>query len=109
MWAGSRSAFHAPIALGAAIERRTRIQSISRKRGTSGELAFITLRHEIVAAGAMAVVEEQDLVYRGAAAGSTSPPVVTKTIKMPREAIVDRKSTRLNSSHYCAPSIPPSA
>lgn len=69
MWAGSRIAFHAPIAIGAPIHRRSRIESIALKEGASGPLAFVTLRHEIRTGGGTAIVEEQDIVYRRAAGG----------------------------------------
>jgi 3-methylfumaryl-CoA hydratase len=64
MWAGSRIEFLHPITVGAAIEKRTTIADISRKAGSTGPLAFVTLKHEIIAEGRTAIVESQDLVYR---------------------------------------------
>lgn len=64
MWAGGRLTFHAPLRIGAEAERTTVIESIARKTGRSGPLVFVTLRHEIRAEGALAVVELQDVVYR---------------------------------------------
>ncbi|MFN3261438.1 MAG: acyl dehydratase [Pikeienuella sp.] len=64
MWAGGRLRFAAPLPIGAAAEKRTTIESVARKAGRSGPLAFVTLRHEISAAGALAVTEWQDVVYR---------------------------------------------
>ena len=76
MWASSRIAFHAPIAVGAVIERVSRIASISEKDGGSGRLAFVDVAHETRANGTRAVVETQTLVYREAAASDAplSPP-----------------------------------
>jgi 3-methylfumaryl-CoA hydratase len=68
MWASSKIAFRAPIAIGAAIERTSRIASISEKEGSSGRLAFVDFSHETRANGKLAVVETQTLVYREAAA-----------------------------------------
>ncbi len=70
MWAGGRIALHAPIRLGAAMKRRSTIASIARKTGSSGELVFVTVKHEIVADGVPAITEEQDIVYRAAAGPS---------------------------------------
>jgi 3-methylfumaryl-CoA hydratase len=66
MWAGSRIEFLAPIPLGAAIARRSTVQSVEAKSGGSGDMVFVTVRHEIAAQGSAALVEEQDLVYREA-------------------------------------------
>lgn len=68
MWAGSATAFHAPIAIGAAIERVSRIASIVEKGGGSGALVFVEIDHETRAEGTLAVAERQTLVYREAAA-----------------------------------------
>ena len=71
MWAGGRVAFLAPIAVGAALTRVTTIAAIRAKRGSSGDLLFVTLQHDIVADGVPAIREEQDLVYRAAATAAT--------------------------------------
>ncbi len=68
MWASSRIAFHAPIAIGAAVERASRVASISEKEGGSGRLAFVDVEHQTHANGTVAVIETQTLVYREAAA-----------------------------------------
>jgi len=75
MWAGSRISFLADIPIGAAIERRTTIASIAPKQGASGALVFMTLRHEVLVDGTVAVREEQDLVYRSAADAAPAPPL----------------------------------
>jgi 3-methylfumaryl-CoA hydratase len=77
MWAGSRIQFHAPLWVGDAIERRSVIESVKGKSGRSGELVFVTVRHEISQQGAVGVTEWQDIVYRGeadAAKAPASPP-----------------------------------
>lgn len=76
MWASSKVEFLAPIRLGAAIERRSTVQAIEAKHGGSGELVFVTLLHETLGDGTLAVREEQSLVYRAAAASEAplSPP-----------------------------------
>ncbi|HEV2562487.1 MAG TPA: MaoC family dehydratase N-terminal domain-containing protein [Rhizomicrobium sp.] len=64
MWAGGRLTFHAPIAIGAVLERRSTIKDISEKTGTTGNMVFVTVAHEISADGRAAVSEEQDIVFR---------------------------------------------
>lgn len=76
MWASSKIAFHAPIAIGAVIERVSKVASVSEKEGGSGRLAFVDVEHVTKANGAIAVIETQTLVYREAAASDAplSPP-----------------------------------
>ncbi len=66
MWAGSRIEFRGPIAIGAAMVRRSSILSVEAKSGASGDMVFVTVRHEISGDAAPAIVEEQDIVYRQA-------------------------------------------
>ncbi|MBI1403230.1 MAG: hypothetical protein GC147_08460 [Porphyrobacter sp.] len=68
MWASSTMQFLAPIAIGAAIERRSKVASVSEKEGGSGRLAFVDVEHVTKANGTVAVIETQTLVYREAAA-----------------------------------------
>ena len=68
MWASSAIEFIAPIAVGAVIERTSRVASISEKEGGSGKLAFVNVEHETRANGTLSVREVQTLVYREAAA-----------------------------------------
>jgi 3-methylfumaryl-CoA hydratase len=76
MWASSKLHFHAPIAIGAVIERTSRIAGISEKQGSTGPLAFVDVSHETRSNGALAVVETQSIVYREAASWgqALSPP-----------------------------------
>ena len=77
MWAGSRIEFLAPIAVGAALTRVTTIDAIKPKRGASGDLLFVTLRHDIAADGVPAIREEQDIVFREPAPASPAPQAPT--------------------------------
>lgn len=67
MWAGGRLTFSRPLPVGPPIQRRSTVIDVKRKVGASGVLVFVTLRHEVIAGGEPVLVEEQDLVYRGAA------------------------------------------
>jgi 3-methylfumaryl-CoA hydratase len=76
MWASSKMQFVAPIAIGAVVERASRVASVSEKSGGSGRLAFVDVEHVTRADGTVAVIETQTLVYREAAAPDAplSPP-----------------------------------
>lgn len=74
MWAGGRLRFIAPLTVGSAITRESRIVGVSEKEGRSGKLGFVTLQHRIGTAGAVAIEEEHDIVYREAAVPGAAPP-----------------------------------
>lgn len=78
MWAASEIEFLGPIAVGAAVERVSRVAAIAAKDGRSGPMTFVEVVHETLADGALAVRETQTLVYREAAAGDAplAPPPV---------------------------------
>ncbi|MGY6550627.1 MAG: FAS1-like dehydratase domain-containing protein [Erythrobacter sp.] len=81
MWASSKIAFRAPIAIGASIERSSKIAAISEKTGGSGRLAFVDVEHTTRANGIISVSETQTLVYREAAASDAplAPPPLAPT------------------------------
>lgn len=64
MWAGGHLIFRRPLVLGADIRRLSTIEAVTEKRGRSGSLVFVTVRHEIFDDLGLAIEEEQDLVYR---------------------------------------------
>lgn len=64
MWAGGRLWFHAPLRVGEPAVRESEITDIQEKQGRSGALLFVTVRHRYRQAAAVAVEEEQDIVYR---------------------------------------------
>ena len=76
MWAGSRIDFLSPVAVGAALTRVTTIDAIKPKRGASGDLLFVTLRHDIAADGVAAIREEQNIVFREPAPTAPAPAAV---------------------------------
>lgn len=86
MWASSAIEFRAPIPIGAAIMRDSRIVSISEKEGGSGKLAFVNVEHQTHANGTLSVIETQTLVYRDAAAANSplSPPEPSSDVFDPK-------------------------
>lgn len=73
MWAAGAVEFLGPIAKGSAIERRTRVLSITEKQGGTGPLVFVELAHETFANEVLAVRETQTLVYRDAPPPGSPP------------------------------------
>ncbi|MEO5883716.1 MAG: MaoC family dehydratase N-terminal domain-containing protein [Caldimonas sp.] len=67
MWAGGRLAFHRPIAIGDVLTRTSTIADVRRRQGKTGELVFVTVRHEIGRDGVLLLTEEHDIVYRDVA------------------------------------------
>lgn len=78
MWAGGRVKFLAPLRLGETVTKTSTILKVETKVGRSGTLVFVTVRHELSGPAGLAISEEQDLVYRDAAApGSIPAPAVS--------------------------------
>jgi 3-methylfumaryl-CoA hydratase len=73
MWAGGNVLFHADLPLGAMVQKRSRIQSIEHKQGRSGELVFVTVLHEVLHGGQVAVSETHDIVYKEPAPAAAAP------------------------------------
>jgi len=64
MWAGGRLRFEHAVPLGSVAQRDSRIEDVKIKSGATGQLAFVTVSHQLSIAGQVAVVEEHDIVYR---------------------------------------------
>lgn len=93
MWAGGRLHFLEPLRIGDRVTRESEITSIRSKEGRSGRLVFVTVEHVCKRAdGKIAIVEEQDLVYRDLAssvAGAPPQPVAPIDAVWLRELDVD--------------------
>ncbi len=112
MWASSKVEFLAPLSVGDAVVRTSRIASITEKTGGSGQLVFVDVAHETSGAKGVAVRETQSLVYRAAAAhdAQLSPPELGETNFapsdwdahreiVPSEALLFRYSALTFNSH----------
>jgi 3-methylfumaryl-CoA hydratase len=73
MWAGGWLDFHHALQVGDEVLRTSRIVNVDAKRGRSGALAFVTVRHEVTDERGLAISEEHDIVYREAP-GADAPP-----------------------------------
>lgn len=72
MWAGGEVEFRQALRVGVDAERQTTIETVQEKSGTTGSLLFVTLRHEYVQAGELAIREWQNIVYRAPSPPKTS-------------------------------------
>jgi 3-methylfumaryl-CoA hydratase len=67
MWAGGRLRFQAPLRIGQVLRKTSTVVSVDHKAGRSGDLVFVTVRHQIHADAGLCLEEEHDIVYRAAA------------------------------------------
>jgi 3-methylfumaryl-CoA hydratase len=71
MWAGGRLRFPGVVRIGERATRISTIESVRSKRGRTGPLVFVTVRHRVEGQAGVAVDEEQDLVFREEAPSGT--------------------------------------
>lgn len=64
MIAGGRLEVRAPLAIGVASRRTSSLGDVVAKRGSTGEMVFVTVRNEISQHSRVCLVEEHDVVYR---------------------------------------------
>jgi len=113
MWAGGRLRFLAPVPLGSTVTRATETLSTVDKQGRSGRMRFVTLRHRLAVEGVAVIEEEQDIVYREAAAPGTSagppvpeapatPPALSRTVNADPAALFRFSALTFNAHriHY---------
>lgn len=84
MWAGGRIQFNRALCMGETARKESEILSLERKSGRSGDMVFVVVRHTIYGSGEVVLVEEQDIVYRGAARPG-DPQAVGKTSEKPAQ------------------------
>jgi 3-methylfumaryl-CoA hydratase len=69
MVAGGRLRVHSELPVGRPVERVSTLRDVAVKHGRSGDMLFVTVRHELSVGGTLAVTDEQDVVYRSQAPG----------------------------------------
>ncbi|MGP1516385.1 MAG: FAS1-like dehydratase domain-containing protein [Ottowia sp.] len=69
MWAGGQLQWETdnPLRVGDEAQRTSTIASVQRKRGRTGDLVFVQVRHDIANARGHCLTETHDIVYRAAA------------------------------------------
>jgi 3-methylfumaryl-CoA hydratase len=92
MFGGGRVTTYAPLRLGRPATRDTRVLRSTEKASRSGPLTLVTVRSEFAQDGRIAIVEEQDIVYREPG----SPPAEDGTPPAPGAGIsATRSGSRL--------------
>lgn len=78
MWAGGAIEFHDALHVGDRVRRLSTITDVSRKRGRTGQLWFVTVHHDYETLRGLALRERHDIVYRetvrSASALAAAPP-----------------------------------
>lgn len=108
MYAGGRVQFLKPIRIGEKATRTGRVTDLVAKQGRSGQLVFASVRQEIEGEDGLALVEEQDIVYREHPRNPAAPlapgPSAALTAEhertfLPDEAMLFRYSALLFNAH----------
>lgn len=89
MWAGGRLSFHRPLRVGERVLRKSTVADVTTKQGKSGELVFVLVRHEIIGDNGLALLEEQDIVYRELSSGQPTPQPAPAEPQFSREITPD--------------------
>ncbi|WP_028466335.1 FAS1-like dehydratase domain-containing protein [Nisaea denitrificans] len=110
---GRRVTFLADIPIGAALQRTSKVASLTQKEATSGPMAFVTVEHSLAVAqnGAPAIVEEATYILLEAAASDRAKTVAAEvpdanipggdrnTIVIPDETLLFQYSALGFNSH----------
>lgn len=108
MFAGGRTQFLKPIRVGQTARRTGRVTDLVAKQGRSGQLVFVSVRQEIEGSEGLALVEEQDIVYReppapgaSTASGKEREPRQAEhsRLYLPDDAMLFRYSALIFNAH----------
>lgn len=91
MWAGGSIVFHEDIRVGDTARRVSRVEDVTLKKGSTGPLCFVTVKHEVEVDGRAILTERQDIVYRGDDAGA-------RAAKTPEPAMEGARRQRIEPS-----------
>lgn len=75
MWAGAEFEFIAPLVIGVATQKCSRVAEIDAKLGSRGPMVFVTLEHRYEQGGQTVLIERVRIVFLGAAGGGSAPAV----------------------------------
>jgi len=107
MWAAGRIEFLSLARVGQSISRTSRILDVSFKEGRTGPLVFVKVQHRVLADGELAILEEQNIVYRGLPTSvEPEPPGISEVGEfswsrevLPDEVLLFRYSALTFNSH----------
>lgn len=95
MWAGGRLKFISPLRIGDAITRTSEILDVRLKKGKTGHLVFVIVRHQIYGPDGLCIEEEHDIVYRGKPSEYIQPQTIEKKISPIWQRTVNADSVML--------------
>ncbi len=78
MWAGGQLDFEGELALGASVRKRSQVVAVDHKLGRSGDLVFVTVRHEVVHEGQTVITERHNIVFK-----DPNPPQAASVVAEP--------------------------
>jgi 3-methylfumaryl-CoA hydratase len=93
MWAGGEVQFIAPLQVGDAVTRSSKILDVNVKTGSTGTLCFVNVEHVITTPRGVAIRERQDIVYRD------MPTSMAPAAPAPKEPL----SAKHLEKHYADP------
>ncbi|WP_051356999.1 FAS1-like dehydratase domain-containing protein [Azorhizobium doebereinerae] len=107
MWAGGRVFYSQPLTIGKIATRTSTISKVEAKSGRAGHLVFVTVVHRTTCCDVECIVEEQDIVYREAAAPGAPAPALTpapagaqwRTVVEPDPVLLFRYSALTSNGH----------
>jgi 3-methylfumaryl-CoA hydratase len=70
MWAGGELEFFDTLRVGDEVKRSSRIKDVNLKSGSTGQLCFVAVDHELTTPRGVAIRERHDIVYRDVTPGS---------------------------------------
>ena len=73
MWAGGELEFFDTLRVGDEVKRISRIKDVNLKSGSTGQLCFVSVDHELTTPRGVAIRERHDIVYRDVATPSAAP------------------------------------
>jgi len=73
MWAGGELEFFDTLRVGDEVTRTSRIKDVNLKSGSTGQLCFVAVDHELTTPRGIAIRERHDIVYRDVTTGSSAP------------------------------------
>ena len=83
MWAGSRFWFHNELYASKYAQKKSRVLSVTEKKGRSGKLGFVLIRHEYYQEDHHILSEEHDIVYKQAPTPETTVASVNASLSTP--------------------------
>jgi 3-methylfumaryl-CoA hydratase len=84
MWAGGKTEYQDRVRVGDRLHKRSKIADVAFKNGSTGPLCFVTIDHTISTDRGVAVLERQDIVFRGEAISGSAPAVKAPAASSPK-------------------------